>query len=109
MTRTTLFALLLGCALATTAIAQNYPAYYPKDGFGRAGQIDAVYLDDNRVVIDDVQFKLSTDVVVHSLSSYSVSKSVLSPGTKVAFKVGGDRTITRFWLLPRDYDTKRRR
>lgn len=109
MTRLTLFALLLGLALTTSTVARDYPAYYPKDGIGRAGEIDAVQLDENRVVIDDVLYKLSADVVVHSLSAYSVSKSRLQPGVKVAFKAGQDRTITRFWLLPRDFDTRRRR
>ena len=92
-----------------SATASDFPAYYPKDGIGRAGVIDAVHLDENRVVIDDVQYRLSEDVVVHSLTSYSVAKSRLRPGMKVAFKAGGSRVITKFWLLPRDYDTRRRR
>jgi len=109
MTRTTFFALILGCALATTAIARDLPAYYPKDGLGRAGHIDAIHFDENRVVIGDISYQISTDVVVHSLTAFSVSKARLRPGIKVAFKVNSGRAITEFWLLPRDYDTRKRR
>ena len=109
MTRLTIIALILGFALATASEAQDYPPYYPKNGIGRAGVIDAVHLDESRIVIDDVQYRLSDDVVVHALSSYSVAASRLRPGMKVAFKAGQGRVITKFWLLPRDYDTKRRR
>lgn len=109
MTRTKLFAFILGCALATTALARDLPDYYPKNGFGRAGQIDAVHLDEDRVVIDDIPYQISATVVVHSLSSYSVPKTRLRPGIKVAFKVGGGRAITELWLLPQGYDVTRRR
>ena len=107
--RLTLFTLILGLALATIAVANDFPAYYPKEGIGRAAEIDAVHLDENRVVIDDVPYQLADDVVVHSLSAYSVPKARLRAGQKVAFKVGPGRTITKFWLLPRNFDTKRRR
>ena len=109
MTRLTFIALIFGFALATASEAQDYPPYYPKNGIGRAGVIDAVHLDESRIVIDDVQYRLSADVIVHSLRTYSVDKSRLSPGMKVAFKAGQGRVITKFWLLPRDYDTRRRR
>ena len=109
MSRLTFFALILGFALAANSSASDFPAYYPKEGIGRAGQIDAVHVDENRVVIDDVEYKLSDDVVVHSLSAYSVPKARLRAGLTVAFKVGADRAITKFWLLPAGYDTRRRR
>ena len=51
MTRLTIFAVILGFALATDAIARDYPAYYPKGGIGRAGIVDAVHLDEDRVVM----------------------------------------------------------
>ena len=109
MRKTSIFALILGCSLAFSAIARDYPDYYPKQGVGRAGEIDAVHFGENRVVIDDIPYQMSTDVVVHSLTAYSVSKFRLRPGVKVAFQVGSSRTITKFWLLPHDYDATRQR
>lgn len=106
MTRFTFFALIFGCVLATTAIARDLPDHYPKDGLGIPGQIDAIHFDENRVVINDISYQLSSDLVVHSLTAASVSKARLRPGLTVAYKVGSGRTITEFWLLPRDFDIK---
>lgn len=103
------FALILGTVLATNAVARDLPAYYPEDQLGRSGEIDAIYLDENRVIIDDVPYEISGDVVVHSLTAYSVSRTRLRPGTRVAFKAGSNRLITTFWLLPRGYEPRGRR
>ena len=104
-----MFASMLVCMWATAALAYDLPAYYPKDGFRRAGVIDAVHFEEERIVIDDVPFQYSPNVVVHSLSAYSVSRTRLQPGVLVAYKVGGNRVITEIWLLPQDYDVNRRR
>lgn len=101
-------ALLLAVVLTTFAYARDLPAYYP-DKLGRSGEIDAVYLDEGHIVIDDIPYAISSNVVVHSLSAYSVSRARLRPGSQVAFRMGGDRTITNIWLLPRNYDARSRR
>ena len=106
--KNTLYTSILGLLLAATAAAGDLPDYYPADELRRAGQIDAVYFEENRVVIDDVPYLVADNVIVHSPSSYTVAKSRLRPGTRVAFKVGGNRAITTFWILPRNYDDGRR-
>ena len=63
MPKTFLLALIISCALATTAFARDYPSYYPKQGTQRTGKIDAVYIDEGRIVINDRPFKLSDDIV----------------------------------------------
>ena len=105
--------LLLGLAVAlfatATSLAQNFPSYYPKDGFQRTGTVDAVYTDEGRVVIDDVPYLVSEELVVHALNAYSVSVARIRPGIKVGFKQGNNRVISEFWLLPLNYDSRKRR
>ena len=105
--------LILGLAIslliAATSAAQNFPSYYPKEGFQRTGTVDGIYADENRVVIDDIPYQISDDLVVHALNAYSVSPARLRPGIKVGFKQGQSRVITEFWLLPINYDARRRR
>jgi hypothetical protein len=103
------YVLILGAMLAATASARELPSYYPTDELRRAGEIDAVNLEENQVVIDDVPYRIADDVVVHSLSAYSVSKVRLRPGGRVAFRMGSGNTITTFWLLPRGYEPGGRR
>ena len=101
--------LILVTALAGSALAQSLPSYYPVAELRNAGEIDAVIATEQRIIIDDSSFIFADDAIVHSLQSYSVSRSRLRPGTRVAFKVDQNRVITEFWLLPRNYDTRRRR
>lgn len=103
-----LLGLMTGLLMATTALAQNFPSYYPKDGFQRTGTVDAVYADENRVVIDDVPYQISEDLVVRSMNAASVSPARIRAGIKVGFKQGNNRVITEFWLLPLNYDARRR-
>lgn len=107
--RINLFALVLGLALTTAAWASELPDYYAENDIRRAGTIDAVYFDQSSIVINDAKFSMSDNVIVHGLSAYSVPKSQLKPGVLVAYKVGAGRMITKFWLLPDDYDIRARR
>ncbi len=105
-----LFLSLAVCLLAAaTAFAQNFPSYYPEEGFQRTGTVDAVYGEERRVVIDDVPYVISDDLVVHALNAYSVSAARIRPGVKVGFKQNNNRIISEFWLLPINYDPRRRR
>jgi len=104
-----LFSLAVGLLIMTTSFAQNFPSYYPKEGFQRIGTLDALYTEEKRVVIDDVPYLISDDLVVHALNAYSVSSARLRPGIKVGFKQSGNRVISEFWLLPINYDARRRR
>jgi len=94
-------------AAATVAMAQQLPSYYP-DSFQRTGRIDAVLPDEQRVVINDVAFRLSDNVIVHALNAYSVPKSRLRAGLTVAYRTAGKRQIAEIWLLPDGYDPRRR-
>ena len=101
--------LFLTIMLATTAFGRDLPAYYPEGEMRRAGEIDAVYMEDGRIVIDDISYPVSDDAIVHAPNAYSVSKNRLRPGTRVAFRVGQGGEISNFWLLPRNYDARNRR
>lgn len=101
--------LLIVIAFASTAIAQRLPAHYPADGFQRTGIIDAVIVEENRIVIGDISYRLSSDVAVHSLTAKDVSIARLRPGVHVGIRNGRSRVITELWLLPLNYDASRNR
>ena len=99
--------LVVTFVLTSTAFAQKLPSYYPAEGFQHTGRVDAVYIQEERVVIDDISYQVSNSVVVHSLSSFSVSRARVRQGVLVAFKMGGGRVIEEFWLLPGSYGTSK--
>ena len=88
---------------ATPLLAQGFPSYYPAEGFQRTGLVDAIYVDENSIVVNDMQLELSTSVVVHSLTAYRVSVSQVRSGARIAYKSGSDGTIVEIWLLPASY------
>lgn len=93
--------LLLAVALCATAYAQRLPNYYP-DSFQRVGTVDD--LRDGAIVINDMLFGVSDSVVVHSMSSYRDSLSKIRRGTRIAYRLGGEREVVEIWLLPDDYE-----
>jgi len=99
----------IACLLATAALANEFPNYYPGDGFQRTGRLDAVQLDNRRVVIDDIPYQLADNVIVHSLTSYSVPAERLQAGSIVGYQTSGARLIMKIWILPRDYKGPGRR
>ncbi|MEO1204540.1 MAG: hypothetical protein AAFX10_17685 [Pseudomonadota bacterium] len=108
--RNILSAIFLGSLLVSAAAdARDMPDYYSESEEHETGRIDDVRLQEHSVVINDVQYTLSDDVVVHSLESYSVSRARLRPGIYIAYKLGSGRRITNVWLLPASYDPNRRR
>jgi opacity protein-like surface antigen len=109
MNKTLLLVAVIACALASTAIAATLPSYYPAEGFQRTGIVDAVYADEGRIVIGDISYQMSESAVVHSLSSFSDSMSRVRRGAHVAFRLGSDRVIKEFWLLPSNYKAPRPR
>lgn len=92
-----------------TAIAADFPSYYPKKGFQNTGRVDAVYAEESRIVIDDVSYQVSASVIVRSLSSRSDSILRVRPGAHVGFRVSRGDSIEEFWLLPGNYKAPRRR
>ncbi len=103
--------LIASAALLASSIAMaEFPNYYPKDGFPRVGTLDSVQLGRQVVVINDVPYSLSNNVIIHSLRSYSVPTSQLRIGSQVGYKMAaGGRLVTEIWLLPDDYENPRRR
>ncbi len=106
-----LTAALVALLLAGAAAAQGLPDYYPTGGFQRTGVLDAVQPEAQRIVIGDLGYTYSPNLVVHSPRSYSIPLSRLKPGTRVAFKTLDNRgqVITEIWLLPDGYDDGSRR
>ena len=100
-------AILWLSASAAVAVAQQLPSYYP-DSFQRAGRVDAVVAEQQRIVINDVPYRLADNVIVHSLNAYSVPQSRLRAGLTIAFRTAGERRIAEIWLLPDGYDPRRR-
>jgi len=82
------------------------PAHYPSDGFDRIGNVDSINLETREVIIEDMVYTLSDDVVLNSRSRSSDSLGRLFKGTKVGFNfsnAGSNRYIREIWLLPSSY------
>lgn len=104
------FILIAIIACANVVAASDFPDYYPKAGFQRTGTLDSVQLDRRMIVINDVRYSLSNNLVVHSMSSYSVPVTQLTQGSTIGYSMaGGGRLITKIWLLPSDYKSPERR
>lgn len=89
--------------------AANLPDYYPAEGFARTAQIDAFIAEEQRIVIGDISYQLADNVIVHTPDSYSVPRTRLKVGDRIAYRVGGGRRIVEIWLLPRGYEDRRGR
>ena len=82
------------------------PAHYPSNGFDRIGNIEDINPATRQVVINDMAYILSEDVVLNSLSRSSDSLGRLIKGAKVGFNfssAGKNRYIRELWLLPSTY------
>ena len=88
---------------------RGFSKLLPGKGFQNTGRVDAVYAEDNRIVIDDTSYQMSTSVVVRSLSSKNDSLARVRQGANVGFRLGKSRLIEEFWLLPGNYDRSKRR
>lgn len=102
MIKTLIIALLL--VLASPAFAQDSP-----NGFQRSGLVDAIYAEEGRIVINDIPYPFSQNVVVHSTSSYRVPFSQVREGARVGYKMGSGGEIVELWLLPANYSDRRER
>ena len=95
--------------LAGAATAQTLPSYYPSQGFQRTGIVDAVILQERRIIVNDIPYALSDNAVAHSLNSYSVPLSQLRVGSTIGFRTVGQKQIVELWVLPRNYNRRGRR
>ena len=93
--------MVLGIANGT-----QFPAHYPSNGFDRIGKVDDINFGTRRVIIEDMVYTLSDDVVLNSWSRSSDSLGRLIKGTQVGFDfsgTGSNRYIHEIWLLPSTY------
>lgn len=101
------FALTVAAILTGSAFAQALPSHYP-ERFQRTGTIDDV--QPGTVVVNDVLYSLSEEVVVHSyLSEQDASIARLRKGIRIGFEVGENRQLTQIWMLPSYYDERSNR
>jgi hypothetical protein len=107
MFRTLIVTLVL--VLASPAFAQDLPKHYPKEGFQRTGLVDAIYVEDSTMVINDIPFRFSQNVVVHSMTSYRVPFTQVREGVRVGYKMANSGEIIELWLLPDNYSDRRQR
>ena len=111
MRKLRLTAAIVALAFAGIASAQGLPDYYPTEGFQRTGVLDAVQTEAQRIIIGDLGYAYSSNLIVRSPRSYSVPLSRLKPGTRIGFKTLNNRgrVITEIWLLPDNYEDGSRR
>ena len=103
--------LMMVALLATvTTLAAELPAYYPKGGFQGVGTVDAIILEERRIIINDLSFVLADNTVIHTPSAYAVPISRLRIGVDVGYRmVNRGSTIAEIWMLPRGYVGERGR
>ncbi|MDH3619808.1 MAG: hypothetical protein OER91_02880 [Gammaproteobacteria bacterium] len=102
---------VIALLLAGTVAAQSLPKYYQDADYQRTGRIDSVQIQAQRVVIDDIAYSISSNLIVHSPRAYSVPVSNLKVGKTIGYKLlnGRGRLISEIWLLPDDYEDRGRR
>jgi hypothetical protein len=96
-------------ALASPASAQDLPKHYPTEGFQRSGIVDAIYVEDSTIVINDMPYRFSQNVVVHSMTSNRVPFTQVREGVRVGYKMASSGEIIELWMLPKNYSERRER
>jgi hypothetical protein len=110
MIKRTTVVLLVALLLGQPSLAQQFPSYYPESGFQRVGMLDGVQIERRVVVLNDIPYALANSAVVHTTSSFSIPISELRVGSKIGYKMSkSGRVIMEIWLLPRNYESPRRR
>ncbi len=95
--------LILLLLLSFSVSAATLPSYYPKPLPPMIGKIDGINIKKGEIIIDDIPFKLSMNVKVHSLTTEFSSLQVLRNGMHIAHimkNINGTFTIAEIWILP---------
>lgn len=101
-------AILASIMMIGTALADDLPSYYSK-GMQRTGSLDGIDHERRTIVIDDVRYIMSSNLVVHSPTSFSIPATQLRINSKVGYKLSTNgRLIMELWVLPRGYKERRR-
>ncbi|MDJ0758576.1 MAG: hypothetical protein QNJ19_04215 [Woeseiaceae bacterium] len=93
--------------LGGTASAQSLPNYYPKGPLVQTAIIDAVFLDENRITIGDITYRMNPRPIVRTRSSSYDSMTKIKKGVRVAFRVDNNGEIVEFWIYPKNYRPRR--
>lgn len=109
MLKRLLSVLLLAAVFANVAYASDRAKEARGADYERTGRIDAVYLEENRIVIDDVPYGLADYLRIHASGTKVVPRSRLRSGITVGFKAGRGRLISEIWLLPGNTERRGRR
>ncbi len=96
--------------IVVLALLVAFPAFSQDSSgkdFQRTGTVDAIYATEGRIVIGDIPYPFSPNVIVHSTNSYRLPFSRVRTGVKVGFKMSSAGEITELWLLPKNYSDRR--
>lgn len=97
-------ALFLVMTVSGAAVADGQP---PGD-YMTVGTVDAIFPQENRIVIGDIPYQLSDALVIHTTSASDVSIARLRVGVTVGIRFGQSEPIRELWILPRSYKDPRR-
>ena len=101
-------ALLTSIVLVGSAFADSLPDYYKK-GMQRTGSLDAIDLERQTIVIDDMRYLVSSNMIVHSPRSFSIPATRLRVNSQVGYKLSSNgRMIMELWVLPKGYKARGR-
>jgi hypothetical protein len=75
------------------------PDYYPAEGFDGMGYINDIAIRDDRVVIDDSEFRISPYTEYHTLTFENAPGALFKEGDRVGYVLGSEKTITSMWLI----------
>lgn len=96
-------------ALANVAYASDRTRVPEGADYQRTGRVDAVYLEENRIVIDDIPYGLADILRIRAGGSKAVSRGKLRSGMTIGFKLNRGRQITEIWLLANNAERRGRR
>jgi len=78
---------------------ESYPEWF--HGWGRIG-----YIDEDKIVINDFEFRLSPYVEYHTPTSAYARKALFTPGKLVGFLFNEEDEITSLWLITMEKQRK---
>jgi len=102
--KTLVFLMLMPLSIS----AATLPEYYPETLPHMQGVVDDISVKTNQIVIDDMQWKFSMNMRVHSLNTEFSSIQALRKSMNVAFKldtINGNFVIAEIWILPNNYSS----
>jgi hypothetical protein len=75
------------------------PDYYPAQGFDGMGYIHDIAIGEDRVVINDSEFRISPSTEYHTPTFEHASGALFKEGDQVGYILDSEKTITSMWLI----------